>query len=147
MVISRDLCYHGKYFIEGKEKTNQNPILIHYSPAKVAFCLHRNIKNIIKKQKIVMVFGGDEIKTRKFARLLSKSTEKCESASIRLHHSSQISFASVTEVERRCVAQVASVAAMNVNVLPLVVALVPDAGLLGLMSVSVTLSVINERKG
>jgi hypothetical protein len=103
-------------------------------------------KKFIKTKKVVMAFGGNEIKTRKIARLLSKSTEKCESASIRLHHDSRISFASVTEVERRCAAQVAGVAAVNVNVLPLVVALVPDAGLLGLVSVSMALSVMGGRR-
>lgn len=46
----------------------------------------------------------------------------------------------MTEIERRSTTQVAGVAAMNVNVLPLVVALVPDACLLRLVSVSVALS-------
>lgn len=46
----------------------------------------------------------------------------------------------MTEVEGRRTAQVAGVAAMNVNVLPLVVALMPNARLLRLMGVSVALS-------
>lgn len=46
----------------------------------------------------------------------------------------------MAKIERCCTAQVASVAAMNVNVLPLVVALVPNARLFRLVSVSVTLS-------
>lgn len=72
---------------------------------------------------------------------LSKSTQKSSgSLSIRLHHYSQISFASVTKVKRRCSAQVTGVATVNVNILPLVVTLVPDAGLFWLVSVSVTLS-------
>lgn len=59
---------------------------------------------------------------------------------IQLHHAARVSFAAVTEVEGRRTAQVAGVAAMNVNVLPLVVALMPNARLLRLMGVSVALS-------
>lgn len=59
---------------------------------------------------------------------------------LQLQHRARISFTSVAEVKGRRAAQVASVAAMNVNVLPLVVALVPNAGLFRLVSVSVTLS-------
>ena len=84
-------------------------------------------------------------KVEKLRDSLSKSTQKSSgSLSIRLHHGSQISFASVTKVKRCCGAQVSGVATVNVNILPLVVTLVPDAGLFWLVSVSVALSKWDE---
>lgn len=53
----------------------------------------------------------------------------------------------MAKIEWSCTAQVASVAAMNVNVLPLVVALVPNARFFWLVSVSVTLSKKLKEKG
>lgn len=58
----------------------------------------------------------------------------------RLHHHPRVSFASVTEIERRGSAQIAGITAMDVHVLPLVVALMPNARLFWLVSVSMTLS-------
>lgn len=47
-----------------------------------------------------------------------------------LHHHARISFTAVTKVERRCSTQVTGVTTMDVNVLPLSVALMPNSSLL-----------------
>lgn len=89
-----------------------------------------------------MVWQGDEEKNR-----WSRGSARDSPLWIQLHQATRVSFAAVAEVEGRRTTQVSGVAAMNVNVLPLAVALVPYARLLRLVSVSVALPAkrIDER--
>lgn len=57
-----------------------------------------------------------------------------------LQHDARISFTRMPEIKGRCTAQVASVATMNVNVLPFSISLMPYSWLFWLVCMSVSLS-------